>query len=53
VGRAYTLVEAEEKSVEAVIEAVKKGKTMPEGDRITLQEALGRLGMKLKEKIGI
>jgi len=53
VGRAYTLVEAEEKSAEAVIEAVKKGETMPGGDRITLQEALGRLGMKLKQKFGI
>lgn len=53
VGRAYTLIEAEEKSVQAVIEAIRRGRTTPEGSRITLQEALGRLGMKLKQKLRI
>jgi hypothetical protein len=53
VGRAYTLVEVEKRTAQAVIETVRDGKTIPEGSRISLQEALGRLGMKLKERFRI
>ncbi|RLI28775.1 hypothetical protein DRO53_00930 [Candidatus Bathyarchaeota archaeon] len=52
IGRAYTVVEVEDASVEEIFEAVRKGKTRPEGERIRLQDALNRLGMKLKQKIG-
>ncbi|RLI24408.1 MAG: hypothetical protein DRO52_05595 [Candidatus Hecatellales archaeon] len=53
VGRAYTLVEAEERTVEAVMEALRRGRVTPGGERITLREALGRLGMKLRQKFGV
>ncbi|HID19243.1 TPA: PHP domain-containing protein [Candidatus Bathyarchaeota archaeon] len=53
VGRAYTLVEVEERTVRAVVKTVRNGKTIPEGSRISLQEAIRRLGMKLKQRFRV
>ena len=53
IGRAYTVVEADEPNVEAILEAIKAGKCRVEGSRISLHEALGRLWMKAKSKISI
>ena len=40
IGRAYSIVEVEEKSVEAVLEAIRKGNTQGEGRGISLVERL-------------
>lgn len=40
VGRAYTVVESESREVDDVIEAIRKGRTRPEGSGISLYESL-------------
>ncbi|MHC1586575.1 MAG: CehA/McbA family metallohydrolase [Candidatus Hecatellaceae archaeon] len=53
IGKAYTIVEADEPSVKAVLKAIKNGRCIPAGSRISLQDALNRLGLRLRRKLGI
>jgi len=44
VGRAYTIMEAEERSLDGVLEALRKGKTQGEGNGISFTERLKWIG---------
>ncbi|WP_309492834.1 PHP domain-containing protein [Candidatus Hecatella orcuttiae] len=52
IGKAYTLVEVEEASREAVLQALKAGKTRAEGRKISPVDFLRKIGWQMKIKGG-